>query len=118
MPTRFFAMIFTATLIVIFTAPVTCGHNFKKGPMKKGCRKVFVKWIYKFFSTIYIGLAGMLTSKVTQDCDYSYYLGPNYKDNYKQIVRTSTIVPNHAGWLDSVIMIKYFCPSFAPKILF
>lgn len=118
MPTRFFLMIFIAWLIVIFTAPATCGHNFKKGPMKKGCRKVYVKWVYKFICSLYIAIAGMRTSKVTQDCDYSYYLGPNYKNNYKQIARTSTIVPNHSCWLDAVIMIKYFCPAFAPKILF
>ena len=114
MPTRFFSLIFTACFIVILTAPVTCGHNFRKGPMKKGCKKTLVKWIYKFFCALYVAIAGMRTSKIYQDCDYSYYLGPNYKDNYKQIARTSTIVPNHTCWLDSIIMIKYFCPAFAP----
>jgi hypothetical protein len=101
--------------IIIFTFPFTLGHDFNNGPMKKGCKRTFVKWIYKFFCSCYIAFGGMRTGKYTQDCDYSYYLGPNYKANYKDVKRASTVLPNHCSYLDPVIMIKYFCPAFAPN---
>lgn len=47
--------------------------------------------------------------------DYSYYLGPDYKENYKKIKRTSTIVSNHVSWLDPVVLIKNVRPAFSPS---
>ena len=115
MPIRIIAFAISCTSIAIFCAPFTCCHDFKKGPMKKGCKRTFVKWIYKTLCSLSVALTGVRTSKVYKDCDYSYYLGPNYKDNYKKVKRASTIVPNHTSWVDAMIMIKYFCPAFAPN---
>ena len=46
--------------------------------------------------------------------DYSYYLGPDYKKTTVKPKRTSTIVSNHVSWLDVVVLITNFRPSFAP----
>ena len=115
MPTRFFMMFLCGSSIVLFSYPFTCGHDFRKGPMKKGCARTFIKWFYKTLCAAYVAFGGMRTRKVHQDCDYSYYLGPNYKDGYKNVKRSSTLLPNHSSYLDAVIMIKYFCPAFAPN---
>lgn len=95
-----------------------CGHNFSKGPMKPGCRRTLVRGIYRIFVSFYIFTAGLWTSKVYQECDYTYYLGPDYKKNYRAIEKTSTKVCNHTSWLDAPILIKYFCPGFTPKDMF
>ena len=86
--------------------------------MKHGCRRSLVRLQYRLLVSLYLIVAGMWTSKVEKDCDYSYYLGPDYKSGYKQIKKTSTIVANHSGWLDTQLMIKYFCPGFAAGIIF
>jgi hypothetical protein len=115
MPSRILAYAISCTSIGILCAPLTCGHDFKKGPMKKGCMRTFVKWIYKTLTSLALATTGVRTGKTYKDCDYSYYLGPNYKDNYKPVKRASTLVPNHTSWVDALVMIKYFCPSFAPN---
>lgn len=53
-----------------------------------------------------------------KECDYSFYLGKNYKENYKPIKSTSTIVCNHISWLDVVVLIKHLSPAFAPSAEF
>jgi len=83
MPTRFIIMILILPTIWVLAAPFTLGHNFKKEPLKKGCRKFFVRYIYKFFCALLVGFAGMRTHKVYRKSDYSFYLGPNYKNGYK-----------------------------------
>ena len=44
---------------------------------------------------------GIHSKKVTVDCDYTYWLGKGYKDGYRQIKKTSTIVCNHVSWFDT-----------------
>jgi len=48
------------------------------------------------------------------DCDYSEYLGPNYKDDEKLSQYTSTIVSNHVSWLDAPLLLRHFSPSLTP----
>ena len=118
MPTRFVSVVLIALIFQTIASLLTCGHNFRNGPMKKGCRKSLVRVLYKFFVSLYIWVAGMWSSMGYKDCDYSYYLGPDYKKGYKQIRKTSTIVSNHSGWLDCHLLIKYLCPGFSPGIAF
>lgn len=47
----------------------------------------------------------MRSKTIKRDTDYTYYLGPNYKDGYKPIVKTSTIVCNHVSWFDPPALI-------------
>lgn len=42
--------------------------------------------------------------------DYSYYLGPNYKQNQKLPANVSTIVMNHSHWVENIVMVYLeFC---------
>ena len=63
-------------------------------------------------------MAGMSTSVNYHDIDYSYYLGPSYKQNYKDVKKTSTLIVNHVSWLDALILIYIITPAFAPHIFF
>ena len=91
------------------------GHDFRKGPIKNGCRKWLMYFFYHVCCSFYLFVCGMRTSLNYRDVDYSYYLGPDYKTNMKKIKRTSTIVSNHVSWLDPVVLIKNVRPAFAPS---
>ena len=45
-------------------------------------------------------MCGLITSKKVIDCDYTYWLGEGYLENYRQIKKTSTILTNHVSWID------------------
>jgi 1-acyl-sn-glycerol-3-phosphate acyltransferase len=94
---------------------VSIGHDFRKGPMKNGCRKWIIFFMYHVGVSFYLFIAGMKTTLRYQDVDYSYYLGPEYKRKMKKIKRTSTIVSNHVSWLDPVVMLYNIRPAFAPS---
>ena len=64
MPTRFFSLIIIATIFNIIASLLTCGHDFSKGPIKKGCRRTLIRGIYRTMSSMYVLVAGMLTTNV------------------------------------------------------
>jgi len=49
-----------------------------------------------------------------RDYDYSYFLGPNYKETTVYPKFFSTYVSNHTSWLDIILMISYIKPAFTP----
>ena len=49
------------------------------------------------------------------DYDYTKYLGPDYKKNYKPFIRPSTMIGNHVSWLDSMTTTKYYDLAFTLK---
>ena len=59
-------------------------------------------------------LCGMYTYTTFKDVDYSYYLGPNYKEKMSSKT-TSTVVSNHVSWLDAIVFGRRFMPAMAPK---
>ena len=107
---------FTLVLItVILVSIFSIGHNFKKGPMKSGCRKKLIKTVFITTNSLYLIVAGLRTNKKHLDIDYTEYLGPDYKKNERKIKRVSTIVSNHVSWIDPVVLIKTIYPAFAPS---
>jgi 1-acyl-sn-glycerol-3-phosphate acyltransferase len=56
----------------------------------------------------------MYTHKTYKDADYTYFLGPNYKNKMSKKT-TSTVIANHVSWLDGMVFGRHFMPSFAPK---
>ena len=72
-------------------------------------------FFYNICCRFYLLVAGVTSSKVAVNFDYSYYLGPNYKQQTFDQNKTSTIVCNHVSWLDPVVMIKEVAPAFAPS---
>ena len=111
---RVFFLIWILTHSFIYSV-LSIRHDYKKGPMKNGCRKWIIHFMYHVSTTFFLFVAGMRTSVNYVDLDYSEYLGPDYKNNQKKIKRTSTIVCNHVSWLDAVILIKNIRPAFAPS---
>lgn len=65
--------------MVATTSFISLGHNFKKGPMRDGCRKRLNKRIYRGCSAFGLFTCGMTQKTVYQEIDYSYYLGKDYK---------------------------------------
>ena len=115
MPTRFLLLSIDGILLMVICKVLTFGHDFSKGPIKDGCRKITIKIAYHIACTFFLFVTGMWTSVHHDDVDYSYYLGNNYKKEEKVGKRTSTYVSNHVSWLDPIIMIKCVRPAFSPE---
>lgn len=112
-------LLFTGMVVLFFSISfLSIGHNFDKGPMPEGCRKRLIRSIYRACCGWGIFIAGMRTAVTYQDVDYSYYLGEGYKDKYRDIKKTSTLVCNHVSWLDALILIYIITPAFAPSSFF
>jgi len=79
MPTRCAILILDSMFLVFLVYILSLGHDYKKGPMKKGFRRSIIMFFYNICCNFYAITAGVHSSKVTVDFDYSYYLGPNYK---------------------------------------
>jgi len=69
----------TGAFLAAVVTILSIGHDFKKGPLKNGCRKWIILFMYHVGCTVFLFVAGMKTSLHYQDVDYSYYLGDNYK---------------------------------------
>ena len=52
------------------------------------------------------------TSTTYADIDYSNYLGPDWKQEYKG---ASTLISNHISWFDSVYAIVYYFPTIVAR---
>jgi hypothetical protein len=63
-------------------------------------------------------ICGTSSSKEEIECDYSYWLGPNYKDHYKPTNKTPTVICNHVSWLDTICLYQYFTLAFSLDIGF
>ncbi len=115
MPSRIALLIIDGMILTFIVTILSFGHDFRKGPMKNGCRKYIIYFAYHVCCSFYLMICGMTTTAKKEDFDYTYYLGPNYKDNMSYLKQTSTIICNHISWLDPVVLIKLIRPAFAPS---
>ena len=93
------SLIFTP---LYFFRLLTLGHDFKKGPIPTGCRKKIVNFLYRINGKIWMLVCGVfVTHTDKKEYDFSYYLGPGYKEKYKPIKKCSTIISNHVSWIDT-----------------
>ena len=97
---------------------LSIGHDFRKGPMKAGCRKSLIYFMYHVCCSFFLVVCSIKSSVKYLEFDYSYYLGERYQENIKKIKSTSTIISNHISWLDPVVLIKNIRPAFAPSAEF
>ena len=47
MPTRIVLLILDGMILTFFVTILSFGHDFKKGPIKNGCRKTIIFFIYQ-----------------------------------------------------------------------
>lgn len=59
-------------------------------------------------------LAGVCWSTTDKDADYSYYLGPDYKEKMSKRY-ASTVISNHVSWFDGMVIACRVLPSMTPK---
>lgn len=76
--------------------------------MQNGCRKKLITFLFQQNAKLFVFMCGVFTSREQKDYDYSYYLGPNYKDKYKTVAATSTYVCNHVSWIDTMTLYQYY----------
>ena len=81
---------------------MTLGHDFNKGPLEKGLRKRLLSFLYRNTAKVWMMVAGIITEYEEVDFDYSEYMGPGYKKEYDESIKTSTIVSNHVSWHDTM----------------
>lgn len=103
----------------MFFRLIACCRDFKKyGPLKKGPRKKCIEIIFTFFASVLLIIFGCWTTVKEVDVNYTYYLGPDYKQKMKPIKKTSTVIANHISFLDGPVLSKAIFPAFAPSIEF
>lgn len=54
-----------------------------------------------------------VTHTEKKEYDYSFYLGPGYKDKMKPYKKCSTIISNHVSWVDTQNLYQYYDLAFA-----
>ena len=59
-----------------------------------------IKVLSKFYAKVDLFVFGISLTNVHQEFDYSYYLGPDYKETQKKYTHPSTVVCNHTNMHD------------------
>ena len=109
-------LVLNAFLLILEFKIFMIGYDIKKQglPIKRGCRQKLINAFGRLHSKIMLFLIGMYSYEVKRDdVDYSYYLGPDYKQRMSKSV-PSTLVANHISFLDPIIFSSRLVPSFAP----
>src|SRR5688572_28993263 len=94
---------------------ITICHSFSEDVPTSGWRRVLIRCSYRLTAYTILVCGGVLPWQKDIEYDYSEYLGPNYHKDIKT-ERISTIVSNHASWMDIIILVAgRYMPSFASK---
>lgn len=112
LPLRMALAILDLLMICLVLKVLTCGHDFSKGSMKNGLRKSLVTNVVKYNAYIWVLVCGHFTQFEKVDADYSEYLGPDYKNQYREVAQIPTMICNHVSWFDSNILFKYYKIAF------
>lgn len=106
-----FIAVSSMVVTAIFLNVVMIGYKKTDEPMK-GWRKVVIDYAYIPTCTICTFAGGAKPKLFQSDCDYSKFLGKDYKKTQVLPLKTSTLVVNHSSWLDATILTKAFMPSY------
>ena len=112
---RFVFIFLTVVSLVIYYKICLLGYDVKKMglPIKKGCRHRLISFIGNLHSMLILFIVGMYSYKTTNNrVDYSYYLGPDYKNKMGK-KEPSTVIANHVSFLDPIVFSRRIVPSFA-----
>ena len=63
MPARMLTLIVQGLTLSLICKILTLTHNFKKGPLKRGCRKSLVTFLFRINAKIYMFICGTSSSK-------------------------------------------------------
>lgn len=104
--------LFTLTCFVVILTIGVDLENPKIGPI----RRMLICGVVHFFCRAILFVLGLFWIKLdyvsTGEGDYSRWLGPDWKPSWDN---PSTIVSNHISWMDILVGLIYFCPSFLSK---
>lgn len=112
--TRLILYLINALILFTFVKLWTCCHDFKKGPIKKGCRQSLINFQFRFAGKVFMLLTGMCWSSSDKDVDYTYYLGEGYKEKMSK-KPVSTVISNHVSYFDGMVIATRVLPSMTPK---
>jgi len=114
LPFRFFAM-----HALLLTAAILCKICLIGQDMSKPFtpfRRAFTKRVVRNISKLYLLTTFTSLTVVQKDCDYSKWLGEDYKKNKPEFKRVSTILSNHVTLIDVLILCSQEnVPAFAAK---
>jgi len=61
MPARMVLGLMIGLFLASSCSLITCGHDFSKGPLKNGCRKTAVIWLYMFTAKLFMMVVSVNT---------------------------------------------------------
>lgn len=114
MPTRlvsYFSLLFIHGIVVLL---LQLGRD--KEPLKKGFRKSLINYSFDFSGVLWLIIAGTIPFYTDVDADYTYYLGPDYKNKSTRTGQVSTVISNHQSYMDIPILYMKYRVNFAPGI--
>lgn len=94
--------------------PVYIGADFTKP--YKGFRLWLMKNYIRLFSICEMIIQGVFMKSTDKEVDYTYYLGPNYREEQKKYKQASTIVGNHITNHDQHLVSMRYTPAFVGGI--
>lgn len=108
---RFLLAWFLVLILTIWVVIFMTGADTSK-PLGS-IRKFIIRSAVQIICRSILFTAGLVYVDVEYvNCDYTKYLGPNWKPSY---TGAGTIVSNHISWMDIVYCLSYFFPSFLSK---
>lgn len=114
LPARFVLMHMILIIAAILCKICLIGQDMSK-PFTP-FRRAFTKRVVILASKAYLITTFTSLSVIEKDCDYSKWLGPDYKQNKPQFKRVSTILSNHVTLIDVLILCSQEnMPAFAAK---
>lgn len=104
--------LFILTFLVVL---LTIGVDLKN-PKIGTVRRMLIRGVIIFYCRGILFLLGLYHIKVdyvsTGEGDYTKWLGPDWQPSWEN---PSTIVSNHVSWMDILVALIFFCPSFLSK---
>merc|ERR1712060_27665 len=101
-------------MLCLFLRILSYGADFSETKFMSGPRKAVCQWLYCWACHLNCLLVGITYTKKTlgvDDCDYSYYLGPDYKNDkpkFGEKGRVSKMVAPHVSLFDVEMLISAY----------
>jgi hypothetical protein len=81
LPLKFVMVVMVLLVLYVIVRIVTIGHDFSKDdPIRGWFRNRVLGYVYTVCGHLILFFMGLRSSYDVRDYDYSYFLGPNYKE--------------------------------------
>ena len=115
--TRFLLLMLFGGVGLLFFRTVLIGNDTY--PVPDGWRKSMIACYFTYVARLWMFVCGFCTHDIEEvEVDYTYYLGPGYKEQFKKVKCASTVVSNHVSLWDSQNITQYMLTAYTLDEMF